>query len=93
MTELNLRIENEREIILPENIVSSSLTLAEIGAVAAFIALEAGEIDLTSPRFASVEMAEAVTSLKAKGLLSASIVDRKVKINLNLENIPAASLG
>lgn len=82
---LELTLKNDDEITLPASIAGSSLTLAEIGAVAVLACLQNGEE--IPARINSDEMQDAMFSLKDKGVFRPSFADGKVIITVDLEAV------
>jgi hypothetical protein len=88
-----LKLEDQNEIELPDWIGGTTLTLAEIGAVACLACLQAGsEVPEVMERIGTPEMAEAMQSLKAKGILSVTMNGDRVAMSLDLDAARPASL-
>jgi hypothetical protein len=93
MNELRLKLEDQNEIDLPDWIGGTTLTLAEIGAVACLGCLQAGsEVPEVMERIGTLEMAEAMQSLKAKGVLSATMNGNRVTMEIDLDAVLPSSL-
>ena len=89
MSPLNLIIREDGDITLPGEIANSTLTLAEIGALVCFAALQTGEVELNPARF-DADMHAAINSMKAKGVIKASVDGRTVKIDIDLSSVMPA---
>lgn len=93
MNEITLKLEDQNEIDLPDWIGGTSLTLAEIGAVACLGCLQSGsEVPEVRERIGTLEMAEAILSLKAKGVLTATINGNRVAMEIDLDAVLPPSL-
>ena len=93
MNELRLKIEDQNEIELPDWIGGTSLTLAEIGAVACLGCLRSGsEVPEVMERIGTPEMAEAMGSLKAKGVLQAFFDGARISVEIDLDAVLPSSL-
>lgn len=90
---LNLKIEEQGGIELPDWISGTSLTLEEIGTIVAFACLRNGtQVPESMERMKSPEVTAAIVSLKEKGVLKASITENKITVDINLEAVLPASL-
>ncbi len=87
MSTLKLNIQEDGDVTLPGEVANSSLTLAEIGALVCFAALQTGEVELSPSRFGGDEMKQAVESLKTKGVIKASVEGRRVSIVIDLASV------
>lgn len=93
MSELRLKIEDQNEIELPDWIGGTTLTLSEIGAVTCLACLRAGsEVPEVVERLGTPEMAEAMKSLKTKGVLSATRNGNRLSIDIELKTVLPSSL-
>ena len=91
---MNLKIDDDNEISLPDWIGGTTLTLAEIGAVACLGCLQAGsEVPEVSERIETPEMTEAMQSLKAKGVIKIAINGNRVSMEIDLNAVTPPSLG
>lgn len=91
---ISLRLDNDNEITLPSRLVASSLTLAEIGAVACYAcviaSLDNGDLerhqDTIKERMGSPEMLAAIESLKAKGVIKPPVLSgNSLSLELDLD--------
>lgn len=93
MNSISLKIEDQDEITLPDWIGGTSLTLAEIGAIACFACLQNGsEVPEVSERIGTEEMARAMGSLKEKGVMKAQLVGSRLSVEIDLDAVSPASL-
>ena len=93
MSELTLKIEDQDEICLPDWIGGTSLTLAEIGVITCFACLQNGsEVLEVSERIDTPEMAEAIKSLKDKGVIKTEIDGNRVSMEIDLDVVMPPSL-
>lgn len=90
---LNLKIDEQDEISLPDWIGGTSLTLSEIGAIACFGCLQNGsEVPEVSERIGTPEMTEAIKSLKDKGVIKMEINGNRVSMEIDLDVVLPPSL-
>ena len=90
---LNLKIDEQSAITLPDWIGGTSLTLAEIGAVACFACLQNGsEVPEVSERIGTPEMKEALESLRDKGVIKMQINGNRISIEIDLDVVLPPSL-
>ena len=90
---LKLKIDEQDEISLPDWIGGTSLTLAEIGAIACFGCLQNGsEVPEVSERIGTPEMTEAIKSLKDKGVIKMEINGNRVSMEIDLDVVLPPSL-
>lgn len=88
-----LKLEDQNEIELPDWIGGTTLTLAEIGAVACLACLRAGsQVPEVMERIGTPEMAEAMQSLKAKGVIDVVMHGDRVAMSIDLDAARPASL-
>lgn len=93
MSELTLKIEDQDEICLPDWIGGTSLTLEEIGAITCFGCLQNGsEVPEVAARIGTPEMSRTMESLKAKGVLKASLAGNRVSVEIDLDVVLPPSL-
>lgn len=85
MSSLTFNVHSDSDITLPGEIANSTLSLAEIGAVVVFSAMQIGVIPET--RIGSDEMKAATSALKDKGVLKVGIENKVLKITLDLESV------
>jgi hypothetical protein len=91
MSALTLKIPQEGEVTLPGEIANSTLSLAEIGALVVFVAAAQGEIEVAGTRLASAEMQSAMAALKEKGVITARLENKTLKLSVDLDRVlPAA---
>ncbi len=81
---MKLQIHTDNEIALPDWLGSSSLTLSEIGAVVCLACVQCGNMKAFE-RMGNNEGKALIESLKAKGILSASLEAGVLKIDLDLD--------
>jgi hypothetical protein len=90
---MNLKIEDQNEIELPDWIGGTSLTLSEIGAIACMGCIRNGsEVPEVMERLEKQEMVEALASLQAKGVLSLELTDNKLSVEIDLDAVLPSSL-
>ena len=86
---LELRLKDDGEIVLPDWIAVSNLSLAEIGTIVCISAMSSmagGNSDKLGERFSESEVLTCLKSLKDKGVLTVSIENLgNVKMNLDLD--------
>lgn len=86
---MDLELRHPDEFTLPGSIATSTLTLAEIGAVAIFASIEVlGGDDALVKRLQSAELAEAAKGLKAKGVLKIVMNGNHANVTLDIDSIP-----
>ncbi len=91
-----LHLQDQGTILLPDWIGGSTLTLAEIGAIACFHSFQsASEVPEVAARISSPEMAEAIKSLGQKGILQLTQSGNRVSIEIDLDPTapPSITLG
>ena len=85
---MELTLKDSDAIELPGWIGGSTLTLAEIGAVACFCCAEvAPDDDNLARRIASPEFKAAVDGLKAKGVFNTCLVDKTLTVQIDLDAV------
>lgn len=83
---MNLKIDNENEVTLPNWIAQTSLTLAEIGAVVFVACLQGSPAPQEAfEKMGEPQMLEAIGSLKKMGVLLVSLQDNKLTLGLDLD--------
>lgn len=85
---ITLRIDDKTDVVLPSFVATSTLPLAEIGALFCFAATVAEGVDLTHPRFQTPEMIEAAQRLRERGIFSAGVEGSTVKLAFDLDRLP-----
>lgn len=90
MSELTLEIKSEDEICLPDWIAASSLSLAEIGAVACLACIPSwagGYQKEMLERINSADMTSAMRSLEEKGVFKGDISGKRLQMSVDLDLI------
>ena len=91
---MNLKIDHEDTIELPNWIGGTSLSLAEIGAIACFACVQNKcAIPEVYERLNSEDFGEAVLSLKEQGIIHVELKEGNVSISLNLDAVIPASFS
>jgi hypothetical protein len=83
---MNLKIDNQDEINLPNWIAQTSLTLAEIGAVVFVACMQnSPATQEVFEKMGDPGMVEAMGSLKKKGVLLVSLQEKKLTLSLDID--------
>lgn len=83
--ELTLRIQHDDEVTLPSAILDGPLSLAEIGALVMVAAVAEGQASLDHPRMATDEVVAAMNKLRERGIFTATVEGKKLKLDFNLD--------
>lgn len=90
---LHLKIEEQGVIELPDWIGGTSLTLAEIGAIACMACMQNGsEVPELAERVKSVEIGLEIVSLQEKGVLTAKRDGNRITLEINIDAVMPKSI-
>ena len=84
--DMELQIASDDEITLPDWIGATSLTLAEIGAVACPACMKNGNKE-SGARMQTEEMAAALGTLKEKNVLQVSLEGKRLSMEIDLDAV------
>jgi hypothetical protein len=86
-SELTLKVDHGDEVSLPIAAFEHGLTPSEVGALLFMVAAVEVPIALNHPFATTPEFLDALKHLNEKGLVTASVKERKVNISVNLEKL------
>ena len=88
-TDMELQLAPDEEITLPDWIGATSLSLAEIGAVACLACMKNGNKE-SAARMQTEEMAAALGTLKEKNVLQVSLEGKRLSMEIDLDAVAPA---
>lgn len=88
MNDLNLRIDTEDEINLPNWLGETSLTLEEIGVVACLACMQTGNVsDEMGERMSAEDTIRVMGSLKVKGVMKSAMNGNTLSLQIDLNGV------
>lgn len=89
MDGLTLHTVGADEMVVPVDLLTSDLTLAEIGAVVCLLALPMNsDSEALGARLFSPEIHQVLNRLKDRGILELTVEGKKIEIKLSLKKLP-----